>query len=294
MNNLNYYEADSPNGLSTFGLSSLTGNNNPFQMITLIISEIISPSENLPSSDSGDTYIPAAVVTQNVTSSTTKPVPQDIGKTAKIYFNEKSVVTQATALQSEDGLAIVNIDTGIVAKDAEGKPLSSLTIKTLSAEDLPAASPGASFSFTGRAYDLLPDGATFSPEISISFTAPEVQPGQELVIKMYDHAAGTWQDVPSTINPGTGIITAHVSHFCCVALFAKTNAPEPAPVTPAPTQLIPKAPAPTAMSIFVGMMLWVGDIIQKNMLVFVGIIIIAVAIFLYGRKRRRDKLTGTG
>ncbi len=78
--NLDYFEADSPLGLSTFGISSLTGNNNPFQMITLILTEIISPPENLPSSDSSNTYVPAAVGTQNTTSSmTTLSTPQDPG-----------------------------------------------------------------------------------------------------------------------------------------------------------------------------------------------------------------------
>lgn len=37
--NLDHYEANSPSGLSTFGISSLTGNNNPFQMIALFIRE---------------------------------------------------------------------------------------------------------------------------------------------------------------------------------------------------------------------------------------------------------------
>jgi hypothetical protein len=264
-------------------------------MITFILSEIISPPENFPSSDSSDTYIPAAVVTQNVTSSKAKlPVPPDLGKTAKIYSNEKGVITQAPALQSVDGSATVNIATGIVAKDAEGRPLSSLSIKTIPAEDLPDASPGAPLSFAGMAYDLQPDGATFTPGIIISFYAPDTQSGQEIVVEMYDNETGTWQDVPTSTDPETGGITAHISHLCYVALFTKTVVQEPAPVTPAPTQLTPKAPPPTAMSTFVGMMLWVADIIQKNILVFAGIIIIAVAIFLYGRKRRRDRLTGTG
>ncbi len=65
-----------------------------------------------------------------------------------------------------------------------------------------------------------------SPGISISFIIPNVQFGQELIVKMFDHASGTWQDVPSSINPETGIITAHISHFCCFALFAETVTPE--------------------------------------------------------------------
>ena len=294
LNNLDYYVAESPLGLSTFGLSSLTGNNNPFQMITLILSEIISPPGNLPSSDSNDISIPGAVVTQNTTSSTTKsPIPLDPGKTARIYANTQGVITQVTALQSTDGLATVNIGTGIVAKDAEGKPLSSITIKAIPSENLPNTSPGASFSFAGRAYELLPDGATFSPGITISFTAPTAQFGQDFLVKMYDSATDTWLDIPSSINPQTGIITAHISHFCCLALFTETVTPESASAnTPLPTQLTPKviAPAPTAMSTFMGMILWVADLIQKNIIIFAGLIILVIAIFLYGRKRRRDRL----
>ena len=289
--NLDYYEADSPLGLSTFGLSSLTGNNNPFQMITLILTDIISPPEN-PPSDGGDTYVPGAGAPQNTTSSMTPlPTPRDPGNTAKIYSNAQGVVTQATTLQSTDGLATVTIDTGIVAHDAEGKPLSSITIRALPAENLPDASPGAFYSFAGRAYELLPDGATFSPDISISFVIPDVQFGKGLIVKMFDHASGTWQDVPGSINPETGIITARTSHFCCFALFAETGTPESIPSgTPVPQPPKANAPAPTAMSTFVGMILWVAELIQKNIVIFAGIIILAVAIFFYGRKRRRDRL----
>jgi PKD repeat protein len=46
VNNLAYYEADSPQGMSTFGLSSLSGNNNPFQIIAFVATNVISPSNN--------------------------------------------------------------------------------------------------------------------------------------------------------------------------------------------------------------------------------------------------------
>ena len=150
---------------------------------------------------------------------------------------------------------------------------------------------GVRIPLPGRAYELLPDGATFSPEISISFTAPNVQFGQELMVKVYNHATDTWEDVPSNINPETGIITAQISHFCCFALFAETVTPEPTSVsTPAPVPPKANAPAPTAMSTFVGMILWISDLVQKNVIIFIGVIILAVALFLHGRKRRRDRL----
>jgi PKD repeat protein len=42
VNNIDYFEADSPLGLSTFGISSFTGNNNPFQIVAFIGANIIN------------------------------------------------------------------------------------------------------------------------------------------------------------------------------------------------------------------------------------------------------------
>jgi len=42
VNNLDYYEADSPEGLSTFGLSSFDGSNNPFQMIAFAAANVVN------------------------------------------------------------------------------------------------------------------------------------------------------------------------------------------------------------------------------------------------------------
>jgi hypothetical protein len=48
--NLAYYEADSPLGFSTFGISSLTGANNPFQMVALVAAQVVNEGGNIQSS----------------------------------------------------------------------------------------------------------------------------------------------------------------------------------------------------------------------------------------------------
>jgi PKD repeat protein len=58
VNNIDYYEADSPLGLSTFGISSLTGNNNPFQVIAFVAATVINQPGN-PSSPSPAVVQPA-------------------------------------------------------------------------------------------------------------------------------------------------------------------------------------------------------------------------------------------
>ena len=112
------------------------------------------------------------------------------------------------------------------------------------------------------------------------------------MVKRYDSTQDTWLDVPTQYNPDTGVVTAHISHFCCFALFSKAVTPV-ASVTARSMQLAPQEvapPPPTAMTTFLGMVLWLVVLILKNPVFFLGIVILAFAIFLYGRKRRRDRV----
>ena len=289
-NGLDYYEAEVPESaryLSKFALVKLSGSGNPFQLITLTV------ASHIDLGDGGGGGGSAPVAVQNTVAPEIKPAAlPDSGKTAKIYANLQGVISQATILQSSDGLATVTIGEGIVAKDSVGKSLSSIAIKAIPADEMHAIPPGSAFTFQGMAYDLQPDNATFSPEITINFTVPQARWGQVFVVKTFDTPTGTWQDVPTRYNPNTGVVSAEVSHFCCFALFAKADVPSP-PITPVPVQLAPQVaapPPPTAMSTFSGMILWIIDVVSKNVLVVAGVIILAVALFLYGRKRRRDRV----
>ncbi|MGA9029098.1 MAG: PKD domain-containing protein [Methanoregula sp.] len=78
--NLDYFEADSPNGLSTFGLSFLEGAGNLFQLITLTVSNQVQNQVHYAGSGSWsqqgnapDTYSPTAVQTQVVPQATQSP-----------------------------------------------------------------------------------------------------------------------------------------------------------------------------------------------------------------------------
>jgi PKD repeat protein len=92
-NNLDYFEVDSPNGLSTFGLSFLEGAGNLFQLITLAVSSQVQNQAQVHYAGSGswgqwgnapDTYSPTAVQTQVVPQATQPPsqtvaVPPGVG-----------------------------------------------------------------------------------------------------------------------------------------------------------------------------------------------------------------------
>jgi beta propeller repeat protein len=307
VNHLEYFKADIPPQfayVTTFALARLSGSGNPFQLITLTIATYISPGRNSGSnpesvsgsdSDSGTgTNAPAAV--QNTQVPQLKPSSLPVtGKTAKLYSNAQGVITQATTLQSADGLARVSVMEGIVAKDSTGAALSSITINSLPAESVPGIPDGSVFTYGGMAYELQPDGGTFSPPISLTFTVPQAHWGQDFIVRTFDRTSGVWQEVPTTYNPNTGVVNAEVNHFCCFALFSKAVTSVPSDLkTTSPAHMTPDViippPPPTAMSIFTGMILWVVDIVTKNVLVVAGIAVLVASVYLYGRKRRRDRI----
>ena len=61
-----------------------------------------------------------------------------------------------------------------------------MTIKAVPSASLPAVPAGSAFAFAGMAYGIGPDGATFSPPVSLTFTLPQAQWGQDYSVKLFD------------------------------------------------------------------------------------------------------------
>ncbi|MEN6442974.1 MAG: PKD domain-containing protein [Methanoregula sp.] len=297
--NLDYFEAESSQGLSTFGLSFLEGAGNPLQLITLSVASYINgqdSSGSLDSSQAGGTVSGTAHGQQNAPVQEPNPAPVDPGKTAYLYNNANGVITQATMLASTDNHATLSIGKGIVAKDRDGNVLSSVTIKSNPAESLSNLPQGETFSFDGIAYELGPDGATFSPDITLTISYPDAQWGKDYSIKSYDHTTGTWTDLPTVYSPETSTITAKISHFCCFALFSM---PKNLPVTrkgtagqksnnlPAP---VPQPPPTTAVSIFIDMIIWACEQAAKNIIVIAVIAVLALLFYVMRRKKQMDRI----
>jgi hypothetical protein len=133
------------------------------------------------------------------------------------------------------------------------------------------------------AYEIGPDGATFSPAIPLSFTIPQEQRGQDYVIHEYDHATGTWLDLPSRYDPQTGIITVQVSHLCCFALFAKSTGTERA-VTPEPTIVVASK---SSISTNIEMYGWIFAMIVQNPVTLVIMLAALAMVAYFGWYKRR-------
>ena len=291
--NLDYFEAESPNGLSTFGLSSLDGSGNPFQLITLSVTSHVSPpAQDVNPASESDSDMPgqAATAPAKITGTTTAPTstpaktPPDTGRSAKVYTNQQGVVTQATRLPSSDGRAAISLPLGVVAKDAGGKPLMEISISVLPPENLPEVPSGAVFTFAGMAYDIGSDDATFSPPVTLTFTLPQAPGEQDYTVKSYDRKSGSWMDLPTTLDPATGIVTVEVSHLCIFALFTQPRADSLAPaatVLPLPSASLVKAQPPSsAVSIFMNMIGWAAGQVLNNLVVLVAVIILTTAVAL--------------
>ena len=140
----------------------------------------------------------------------------------------------------------MKIPAGTTAKTAAGTPLEKIGLQSVVD---PPATPGAHI--IGFAYDFTPNGATFSPPITLTLeydpdSLPEGVAEEDLVVAYYDIETGTWIELAGVVDPVSNTITVQVSHFTMFAVLAPTPAPTPV-VTPTkvPTPVTPLTPVPT-------------------------------------------------
>ena len=159
--------------------------------------------------------------------------------------NAQGVFTQSVTANSGDGKVQLNINTGTTGKTKEGNPLSQISVLPMTT--LPA--PPAQANVIGLTYDLGPEGATFNPPITLTFTydptkIPTGVAEKDLVIAYYDKTAGKWVTIDNiVVDPVTKTISGKISHFTAFAVLAVTAPAPPAPA-PAPTVPTPPTPAP--------------------------------------------------
>ena len=133
--------------------------------------------------------------------------------------------TQDVTIESADAKVNLAIDEGTVGKTKARAPIRLISI--LEMAEPPA--PPADASVVGLTYDLGPDGATFDPPITISFTydpdeIPEEHNEEDLIIAMWNATAGEWVKLKGCIvDPITHTITAPVSHFTAFTVLSYTR-----------------------------------------------------------------------
>jgi len=205
----------------------------------------------MPSTTTSTTTTTTTTATTTTAANTTTPTTTAAAGQAdlSLVVNDQGVFTQPVSVPTADGQVNLSIPAGTVGLNADGTPLSQISV-------LPAnpPAPPAGSSFIGLAYDFEPSGATFSPPISMTFNLPSGVDETNLTVAFYNTTTGQWITVPTTIDPVTHTIIAQVSHFTTYTVMAAT-----ASTTPAPT-------SHTAL-------IWTIIIIVIGLLVIAGVVI---------------------
>ncbi|MCL0046603.1 hypothetical protein M1N18_01320, partial [Dehalococcoidales bacterium] len=124
------------------------------------------------------------------------------------FITPDGVFTETVTAKSEDGLVQLRIDEGTIGL-IDGEPLPEISILEM---EVPPDPPVDS-AVIGLVYDFGPDGATFEPPVTLTFTydpalIPEGVAEENLVIAMWD--AGEWVNLVSVVDPVANTITAKV------------------------------------------------------------------------------------
>jgi hypothetical protein len=166
-------------------------------------------------------------------------IPDDAGP-GRLQIGEAGLVERVVLLGSADDIATLTIAEGVRAVDAAGNPLRAVTLVSLDAADVPAVPGVGAYAFTGYAWLAGPEGAAFSPPVTLSFNFTEEQwdavyNGSGLVVQRYDRSMGAWEEVPTTVHPEIRSVTAVASHFNPYALFIEVPDASAAQVVAAET-----------------------------------------------------------
>jgi len=183
--------------------------------------------------------------------STAVPTPPPIPTASPIDISGSvsgnGTVTQPIVYNVLGGQAVLNIAQGTIALTATGGPLQSISVTEV-CFGYPPAPAGAKI--IGCVYDYKPDGATFSPPITMTLKYdPGLLPAgfdaSKLVIAFYNTATSKWEVVSgSAVDTVKNTITVQISHFTMFAVYAAAPAVTPTP-TVGPTPTVVPTPTPT-------------------------------------------------
>lgn len=153
----------------------------------------------------------------------------------------------AVTVRTTDEKVSIEIPASTTMRTSAGVAITSLSVAAATA---PAQPPNGAILLN---YNFGPDGAIFTPPLTITFTYDESQlPAgaveADLYAAFWDGSA--WVKLESTVNAQTNTVVARVPHFTNVAVVAPQPAPPPPPApapepTPAP-EPVPPPPPPAA------------------------------------------------
>jgi len=303
---LDWFEADSPDGLSIFGMvgyaaqQAAAQQNQPSGSIvrsTPQAEETAGPDEVVPEKTMNS---PTATSTPAPTKS---PVVPAYMTTAPLKTDTSGQLTSQVQVKSADQGALLTLPKGAKPTDSAGHTITSVSIEQLDSTAVPPPE-SPEYSFSGIAYQCGPDGAQFTPAIAITLSPTDSQwaviaaSGHQPVIRTYSSTSGTWESLPTTADTVSKTLSAPVTHFSNFAVFTEpttaqsTTTPGSAMPVPSETPASTAKPPSNALEIMINLASWCTDLIMKNIFLAIAAIVILILGFAgwsrYRRKKRYD------
>ncbi|MDY6865950.1 MAG: cohesin domain-containing protein [Halobacteriota archaeon] len=207
------------------------------------------------------------------------PTPQTTGggggggggaspKSGNVPTDSSGTVKENITIASKDGVSRLTVSKGTIAIDRDGYALSEITI---------SKSPVGG---TIASYDFGPDGARFSPAITItiSYDPNDFEAGSDLIMKMFDDTE--WIELKTTVDPETNTASAKVPHFTVIALFAEEPVEDISKSFILPTNISTGVPISTPVPEPPAQWIMLSGV------VFVIMVLIGVAIILNSRAKK--------
>ena len=143
------------------------------------------------------------------------------------FINDQGVFNLAAVAGSDDGKAQLEFLKGVRAITSDAAPLRSVMISQ--AMDPPP--PPEGHQVIGPAYELTPDGATFTPAIRLTITydpadLPTGVDEARLTVAEWDLSDRMWVELSSTVDTGGNTVSISVSHLGLYAVLAHTRPAE--------------------------------------------------------------------
>jgi hypothetical protein len=169
-NGLDWFEADSPDGLSIFGMIGFAAQEAAAsQQGNAGTGSSTSNSGSKSGSGSGSPANPAPAQKAQLESA------QIATATAPLTTDKTGLLAAEVQVQSSDKTALLTLPQGIRATDKSGQPLTEVSIQPMDSSSVPSPETGSRYTFGGLAYQCRPDGAQFSPAITVTFTLSQDQ-----------------------------------------------------------------------------------------------------------------------
>jgi len=166
-----------------------------------------------------------------------------LGEEHRFLVDSQGVLKSKVEISSADGGISLSVDEGTVLLSQDGEPLPIIDVTV---DPSPPLSPEGAY-IVGTAYNLEPQGATFTPQLllTLSYDPEELPEGvREDDLYVAYHNGAEWHKLPyKRVDTNLHSVTTQVYHFTTFAiLVSRELAPSGAPTPSQGTQVGDLAP----------------------------------------------------